>query len=97
MKTRQKKRLLVRRTLVGPVIGSQTTASHRGAEDTMVSLEWPSTQAISKLKKRFTCGRWEVGKGKFCSREVVQAAHGSMRVGQRAYVRESGLCDPSGN
>ena len=39
-------------------------------------------QAISKLKKRFTFGRWEVGKGKFCSREVVQAADGSMRVGQ---------------
>ena len=39
-------------------------------------------QAISKLKKRFTFGRWAVGKGKFCSREVVQAADGSMRVGQ---------------
>ena len=39
-------------------------------------------QAISKLKKRLTFGRWEVGKGKFCNREVVQAAHGSMRVGQ---------------
>ena len=39
-------------------------------------------QAISKLKQRFTFGHWEVGKGKCCSREVVQAADGSMRVGQ---------------
>ena len=31
-------------------------------------------QAISKLKQRFTFGHWEVEKGKFCSREVVQAA-----------------------
>ena len=44
-------------------------------------------QAISKLKKRFTFGHWEVGKGKFCSREVVQAADGSMRVGQPAYFK----------
>ena len=44
-------------------------------------------QAISKLKKRFTFGHWEVGKGKFCSREVVQAADGSMRVGQPAYIK----------
>ena len=43
--------------------------------------------AISKLKKRFTFGRWEVGKGKFCSREVVQAADGSMRVGQPANIK----------
>ena len=42
-------------------------------------------QAISKLKKHFTFGHWEVGKGKLCSREVVQAADGSMRVGQLAY------------
>ena len=42
-------------------------------------------QAISKLKKRFTFGHCEVGKGKFCSREVVQASDGSMRVGQLAY------------
>ena len=41
-------------------------------------------QAISKLKKRFSFGHREVGKGKFCSREVVQAADGSMRVGQPA-------------
>ena len=44
-------------------------------------------QAISKLKKRFTFGHWEVGKGKFCSREVVQAADGSMRVGQLAWIK----------
>ena len=44
-------------------------------------------QAISKLKKRFTFGHWEVGKGKFCSREVVQAADGSMRVGQPAFFK----------
>ena len=59
----------------------------------MVSLEWPSTtllgggdeiweQAISKLKKRFTFGHWEVGKGK------VQAAAGSMRVGQLGKMRK---------
>ena len=41
-------------------------------------------QAISKLKKRFTFGHCEVGKGKFCSGEVVQAADGSLRVGQPA-------------
>ena len=44
-------------------------------------------QAISKLKKRFTFGRWEVGKVKFCSRDVVQAADGSMRVGQPAFFK----------
>ena len=44
-------------------------------------------QAISKLKKRFTFGHWEVGKGKFCSREVVQAADGFMRVGQPAFIK----------
>ena len=44
-------------------------------------------QAISKLKQCFTFGHWEVGKGKFCSREVVQAADGSMRVGQPAYIK----------
>ena len=43
--------------------------------------------AISKLKQRFTFGHWEVGKGKFCSREVVQAADGSMRVGQPAHIK----------
>ena len=64
----------------------------------MASLVWPSTiiagggdvvweQAISKLKQRFTFGHWEVEKGKFCSREVVQAADGSMRVGQPAYIK----------
>ena len=41
-------------------------------------------QAIPKLKKRFTLGHWEVGQGKFCSRDVVQAADGSTRVGQPA-------------
>ena len=50
-------------------------------------------QAISKLKQRFTFGHWEVGKGKFCSREVVHAADGSMCVGQPAYIK-SGLCAP---
>ena len=44
-------------------------------------------QALSKLRKRFTFAHWEVGKGKFCSREVVQAADGSMRVGQPAYIK----------
>ena len=44
-------------------------------------------QAISKLKQRFTFGHWAVGNGKFCSREVVQAADGSMRVGQPAYIK----------
>ena len=44
-------------------------------------------QAISKLKKRFTFGRWGSGNGKFCSREVVQAADGSLRVGQLAYIK----------
>ena len=44
-------------------------------------------QAITKLKKRFTFGHWEVGKGKFCSREVAQAADGSIRVGQPAYIK----------
>ena len=34
-------------------------------------------QAISKLKKRFTFGHWEVGKRKFCRRVIVQAADGS--------------------
>ena len=37
-------------------------------------------------KKRFTFGHWEVGERKFCSREIVQAADGSMRVGQPAYI-----------
>ena len=44
-------------------------------------------QAISKLKKRFTFGHWEVGKGEFCHREIVQAADGSMRAGQPAYIK----------
>ena len=44
-------------------------------------------QAISELEKRFTFGRCEVGKGKFCGREVVQAADGSMRVGQPVFVK----------
>ena len=41
-------------------------------------------QAISKLKQRFTFGHLDMVKVKFCSREVVQAADGSMRVGQPA-------------
>ena len=49
-------------------------------------------EAISKLKKRFTFGHWEVGKEKFCSREVVQAADGSMRVGQPAYIKSLDFC-----
>ena len=44
-------------------------------------------QAISKLKQRFTFGHCEVGKGRFCSREVVQAADRSMRDGQPAYIK----------
>ena len=44
-------------------------------------------QAVPKLKQRFTFGHWEVGKGKFCSLEVVQAADGSRRVGQPAYIK----------
>ena len=44
-------------------------------------------QAISRLKKRFTFGHWEVGMRKICSREVVQATDGSMRVGQPAYIK----------
>ena len=44
-------------------------------------------QAIAELQKRFTFGRWEVGKGKFGGREVVQAADGSMRVGQPVYLK----------
>ena len=42
---------------------------------------------VCKLKQRFTFGHWEVGKVKFCSYEVVQAADGSMRVGQPAYIK----------
>ena len=49
-------------------------------------------QAISKLKQRFTFGHWEVVKGKFCSREVVQAADGSMRVRGACLHPESGPC-----
>ena len=48
-------------------------------------------QAISKLKQRYTFGHWEVGKRKFCSREVTQTADGSMRAGQPAHIK-SGLC-----
>ena len=51
-------------------------------------------QATSKLKQRFTFGHWEVGKGKFCSREVVQAGDGSMRVGQPAYIQSLDFCAP---
>ena len=35
----------------------------------------------------FTFGQWQVGKGKFCSQEAMQAADGSMRVGQPAYIK----------
>ena len=59
------------------------------------SLECPSTTLLvvetksgnkpsRSFKKRFTVGHWEVGKGKFSSREVMQAADGSMRVVQPA-------------
>ena len=51
-------------------------------------------QAISKLKQRFTFGHWEAGKGNFCSCEVVQAADGSMRVGQPAYIKSLDFCAP---
>ena len=44
--------------------------------------------AISESKKRFTFGRWEEGKGIFGGREVVQAADGSMRVGQPVFLNE---------
>ena len=44
-------------------------------------------QAISKLKERFTFGHWEVENGRFCSREVVQAADGSVRVGRLAEIK----------
>ena len=44
-------------------------------------------QAISKLKERFTFGHWEVENGRFCSREVVQAADGSVRVGRPAEIK----------
>ena len=65
----------------------------------MVSLEWRTAtllveetksgreQAISELKKRFTFGRWDVGKAKFGGREVVQAEDESMRVGQPVYLK----------
>ena len=51
-------------------------------------------QAISKLKQRFAFGHWEVGKRTLCSREVVHAADGSMRVGQTCLHQEPGLCAP---
>ena len=54
-------------------------------------------QAIFRLKKRFTFGHWEVGKRKFCSREVTQGADGSMRVGQPAYIKSLDFLCPSGN
>ena len=71
----------------------------------MASLGWPSTillveemksgsRQISKLKQRFTFGRREVGKGRFCSREVVQAADGSMRVGQPANIKSLDFVPP---
>ena len=73
----------------------------------MASLVWPSTLLLVEemksgnrqsvmLKHRFTYGHWEVGTEKFCSREVVQAADGSMRVGQLAYIKSLDYV-PSGN
>ena len=56
-------------------------------EDIASGRDEVSEQATTKLKKRFTCGHWEVGKGTFCSREVTQAADGSMRVGQPANIK----------
>ena len=44
-------------------------------------------QAISELKRRFAFGRWDVEKGMFGGREVVQAADGSMRVGQPVFLK----------
>ena len=44
-------------------------------------------QAIAKLKQRFTFGHWEVGQGKLCCQQVTQAADGSLRVGQPAYIK----------
>ena len=46
---------------------------------------WERT--ISELKKRFTFGRSEEGAVKFGGREVVQAADGSMRVGQPVILK----------
>ena len=48
-------------------------------------------QAISELKRRFTFVRWEVEQGIFDGREVVQAADGSMRVGQPVFLKKSGF------
>ena len=39
------------------------------------------------LKQRLTFGHWEVRKGKCSSREVAQAADGSVRVGQPAHIK----------
>ena len=44
-------------------------------------------QAVSELKKRFTLGRWEEGKGIFGGREVAHAADGSIRVGQPVFLK----------
>ena len=44
-------------------------------------------QAISKFKQRISFGYWEVGKRKFCSREVIHTAEGSMRAGQPVYIK----------
>ena len=44
-------------------------------------------QAISKFKQRISFGYWEMGKRKFCSREVIQTAEGSMRAGQPVYIK----------
>ena len=44
-------------------------------------------QAISKLKQRSSFGYLEVGKRKFCSREVIQSADEFMRAGQLVYIK----------
>ena len=54
-------------------------------------------QAISKLKQRFTFGHWEVEMWKFCSREVVQAADGSMRVRTACFTSRVWTLCTSGN
>ena len=51
-------------------------------------------QAISKLKKRFTFGHWEVGKRKFCRQVIVQAAAGSCARWTACLYQESGLYAP---
>ena len=65
----------------------------------MVSMEWPTaTLLVEETKsgsKQFLSQRnvshldvGEVGKGIFGGREVVQAADGSLRVGQPVYLKK---------